>query len=122
MMLTTPALAIRLMAALLLGALAGCRNPTSVERLSVSLAAGQLYLYPPVAGDEEGARIATQAHHYATSEIRRDATTKWVATYAYRPAAGFTGLDEVELEILTGSSGGPSKATVQSVSIQFEVR
>src|SRR5436305_15187642 len=89
----------RLLIALLLGAVTSCAPSNSADHLNVSLRANQVYRYPTVGGDEEGARIASQAHHYSTSEIHRDSTTGWIATYVYQPALGFVGSDEVSIEI-----------------------
>lgn len=120
-MTTRTVVAVQLMVVLAVGTLEACRAPTAVETVTVSIAAGELYQYPTVGGDEEGARIVTQARHYATSEIRRNAATNWVATYVYQPAAGFTGSDGVEIEILTGSDGASPPTKTQRVAIQFDV-
>src|SRR5687768_6641780 len=77
-----------------------CRKSSPVETVSVSLKNTETYQYPTVGGDEEGARIFTQASHYSISEIRRNAETNWVAVYVYRAAAGFVGSDYAEVEIL----------------------
>lgn len=98
----------------------GCRNPTEVETVRVSLENTETYSYPTVGGDEEGARISIQAKHYSISEIRRDAETNWVAVYFYRPAAGFVGTDYVEIEILTGSDGA-SPAKISRVVLRFVI-
>lgn len=82
-----------------------CKEKVAVESLSVSILNTDRYVHPTVGGDEEGARISMQASHYSVSEIRRDSETNWIATYVYQPAAGYTGTDDVELEILTGSDG-----------------
>ena len=97
-----------------------CAPANSQQTIEVSLHKGELYQNPTVGGDEEGARIATQAGHYAISEIRRGPSTNWVAVYVYQPAAEFIGSDQVELEILTHSDG-VSSPTVQKVAIRFVV-
>jgi hypothetical protein len=102
-------------------ALGACRSPTAVETLTVPIASGDTYRHATVGGDEEGAIIITQAHHYAISEMRRDSTTHWVATYIYQPAAGFTGRDMVEIEISSGSDGASPPTKVQRLRIAFDV-
>lgn len=71
-------------------------------------------------GDEDGAAIVSQAHHYAVSEIRRNAQTNWVAVYIYQPALGFVGSDHVELEVRTGSDGA-SPGNVKRIAFSFQV-
>jgi hypothetical protein len=99
----------------------GCRKSNPVETLSVSLKNTETYQYPTVSGDEEGARILTQARHYSISEIRRNAETNWVAVYVYRPAAGFVGADYAEVEILSGSDGASAPTSVRRVAFRFVV-
>jgi len=60
----------------------GCQDRNSsenVENVSVSMKNTETYKYPTVSGDEQGARISTQAKHYSISEIRRNAETAFVA-------------------------------------------
>jgi hypothetical protein len=97
-----------------------CASTDSTQTIDVSLQRGELYQHATVGGDEEGARIATQAVHYAISEIRRDSTTNWVAVYAYQPAADFIGSDQVELEILS-QSDAMSPLIVKKLAIRFVV-
>lgn len=93
-------------------ALACAGNDPAVTTIDVALTAGEVYEYPTVGGDEEGARIVTQAQHFAVSEIRRDATTNWVAVYVYQPGAGYSGADGTEIEVNAGSDGaGPGHLT-----------
>lgn len=82
----------------------GCGEPNISETVNVSLKNTETYQYPTVGGDEDGARISTQANHSSISEIRRNAETNWVAVYVYRPASGFVGSDYAEVEILTGGT------------------
>ncbi len=98
-----------------------CASVDSTQTIDVSLQKGELYQYPTVSGDEEGARISTQAGHYAISEIRRGPTTNWVAVYVYQPAAEFVGSDQVELEILTQSDGA-SPPIAKKLAIRFVVQ
>lgn len=111
----------RLLILVSLAAVGACRHPTAVETLPVSLATGEIYRHPTVGGDEDGAMIVTQARHYAISEMRRDSTTQWVATYFYQPTAGFSGRDVVEIEISTGSTGASPPTKVQRLRIAFDV-
>ena len=99
----------------------GCSKSNPSEIVSVSLKNTETYQYPTVGGDEEGARISTQASHYSISEIRRNAETNWVAVYTYRPAAGFVGSDYAEVEILSGSDGASSPTSIKTVAFRFVV-
>jgi hypothetical protein len=103
------------------GYVQGCRKSNPVETVSVSLKNTETFQYPTVGGDEDGARISTQANHYSISEIRRNAETNWVAVYVYRPAAGFVGPDYAEVEILSGSDGASSPTSVKRVAFRFVV-
>lgn len=96
-----------------------CTEKVAVESLSVSIRSTDLYQHPTVGGDEEGARISTQARHYSVSEMRRDSETNWVATYVYQPTPGFTGTDDVELEVLTGSDRATEPQITKKVRIHF---
>ena len=99
----------------------GCKKANSVETVSVSLRNSETFQYPTVGGDEDGARISTQASHYRISEIRRNAETNWVAVYMYRPAAGFVGSDYAEVEILSGSDGASAPTRIRRVAFRFVV-
>jgi hypothetical protein len=103
----------------LLGSATGCKEKVDVEYLSVSIRNTDRYQHPTVGGDEEGARISMQARHYSVSEMRRDSETNWVATYVYQPSAGYTGTDDVELEILTGSDGATAPQITKKVRLHF---
>src|SRR5258705_13271814 len=87
---------------LLQGATSGCHQADSIQIVNVSLSNTELYQFPTVSGDEDGARIAAQAKHHSISEIRRSAATNFVATYVYQAVPGFVGADEAEMEALTG--------------------
>jgi hypothetical protein len=99
----------------------GCRESNPVETITVSLQNAEVFHYPTVGGDEDGARIATQANHYRISEIRRDAATNWVAVYVYQPAPGFVGSDYAELEIFTGSDGASPPTSTKKVAFRFSI-
>jgi len=98
-----------------------CAEASSIETVHVSLQSAETFQYPTVGGDEEGARIATQATHYSISEFRRNAATNWVAVYVYRPASGFVGSDYAELEISTGSDGASPPTSVKKVALRFAI-
>lgn len=100
---------------------AGCGDDPAVQTIDVSLSPGQIYEYPTVGGDEEGARIVTQARHSAISEIRRDATTNWVAVYVYQPQAGYSGPDGADIEVRTGSNGASPPKHVSKVVFRFSI-
>jgi hypothetical protein len=99
----------------------GCRYLNSVENISVSLKSTEVYQYPTVSGDEDGARISTQAAHYSISEIRRNAATNWASAYVYQPAASFVGSDYAEIEILTGSDGASLTRNIKKVAFRFVI-
>jgi len=99
-----------------------CGDAIGIETIRVSLQNGEIYQFPTVGGDEEGARISTQPKHYSISEIRRNAETNWVATFVYQPAAGFVGSDYAEIEILTGSDGTSPPTNVRRVAFQFGIQ
>lgn len=99
-----------------------CNDSNPEETFDVSLKNTETYSYPTVVGgDEEGARISTQAKHYSISEIRRNAETNWVAVYVYRPAAGFVGSDYAELELRTGSDGASAPTSIKAVAFRFVI-
>ena len=109
-------------ALLLLGVcLQSCGDASSPEIINVSLAGAETYQYPAVGGDEDGARVSTQARHYTISEIRRDAETNWVATFVYQPITGFAGSDQAEIEIMTGSDGAGAPGNVKRVVFHFDI-
>ena len=99
----------------------GCRKSNPVETVTVSLKNTETFQYPTVGGDEDGARISTQATHYRVSEMRRNAETNWVAVYVYRPAAGFVGSDYAEVEIFSGSDGASAPTSIRRVAFRFVV-
>lgn len=102
---------------------AGCDDglAVTVDYVAVSLSNAETYTYPTVSGDEEGAGISVQAKHFSISEMRRNATTNWVATYIYQPAAEFVGTDRAEIEVFTGSDGASPSTHMRRVIFIFEV-
>lgn len=80
-----------------------CEEEPSYNEINVEISNSELYQHPTVGGDEEGARIKTQAKHFEISEIIRNSETNYVATYTYKSKSDFIGIDFVEIEILTGS-------------------
>lgn len=107
------------LAPLCAGSLA-CDRGVPEEDITVSLATGETLEYPTVGGDEEGARILVPPRHAAISEIRRDAGTRWMATYVYRPVPGFVGTDYVRLEVFS-STDGVSPPDVRRIGIELRV-
>lgn len=105
---------------LMCGIVLSCGRSSPVEVLNVSLSNIDTFEYPTKGGDEDGARVATPPQHAEVSEIRRNAETNWVATYVYKPVAGYVGSDVVELDILT-SSDGVSPPDVRRLAIRFSV-
>lgn len=99
----------------------GCGDSNPVEIVSVSLNSAEVFQYPTVGGDEDGARIVTQANHYSISEIRRNAATNWVAVYVYQPAPGFVGSDYAELEVFSGSDGASPPTSIKKVGLRFVI-
>jgi hypothetical protein len=105
---------------LMCGVVLSCGRSSPVEVLNVSLSNVDTFEYSTESGDEDGARVTIRPLHAEISEIRRDAETDWVATYVYKPVAGYVGSDVVELEILTSSDGlGPPD--VHRLRIRFTV-
>jgi hypothetical protein len=98
-----------------------CKEKVAVESLSISLLNTDQYRHPTVGGDEEGARISMQARHYSVSEIQRGTETNWVSTYVYQPTPGYTGTDEVQLDILTGSDGATAPQVTKKVRLHFSI-
>jgi hypothetical protein len=103
----------------------GCKKQDVNEQsasdgLTVPLKNTETYNYPTVDGDEDGASIK-QASHYEVSEIRRNASTNFIAVYTYQPKSGYVGLDYVEIEICTGSNGASSPTNIRTVKINFVI-
>lgn len=98
-------------------------NPVSSESsLQITLKSTEQYEYnTKIGGDEEGAKIITQANHYRRSEIVRDESTFWAAIYKYEPASGYTGRDYVEIETQTGSDGAGPPTEISLIRITFFV-
>lgn len=107
--------------ALAVGAIVSCGGQDSVQTLTVSLKSTECYQYATVGGDEEGARVSTQAKHFSLSEVRRGAETGFVATYVYQSTAGFVGSDEAEIEVLTGSDGTTTPKNIKRIAFHFLV-
>lgn len=77
-----------------------------VDEIRITIANSETYVYDfMIFGDEEGATIKAQAHHFLISEIIRDATTNWRVVYQYKPHADFVGKDFVEIQTCTGGQG-----------------
>jgi hypothetical protein len=93
--------------------------PISV--INVTVRNTNTFQYPTVGGDEEGTRISVQARHYRVSQIRRNASTNWVALYIYQPEADYVGSDYTELEVFTNPTGRPENKRVSKVGLSFKV-
>jgi hypothetical protein len=116
---TTRTSAIALIAFSLL--VSSCSDQGELVTATIVLKNTESYEYPTVGGDEESARIVTQAQHYSISEIRRDAHTNWVAVYVYQPALEYVGPDNVELEIQTGSDGASPPSHSRRIGLAFQI-
>jgi hypothetical protein len=106
---------------LLFVALPGCQNSPDTQVVDVALKNTELCEYPAVGGDEEGARIFTQAAHFSVSEIRRNTATGFVATYVYQATSGFVGADQTEVEVLPGSDGASPPKRVTRIVFRFSI-
>ncbi len=102
----------------------GCESdeiPVDDNTNEITLKSGQEYKYDfNITGDEEGATIISQPKHAEISEIIRDETTDWSVVYMYKPVAGYTGTDSVEIETCTGGDGTTCGETKQ-YGIQFTI-
>ena len=98
-----------------------CDEDPSYNEINVEISNSELYQYPTVGGDEDGASIKTQAKHFDVSEIRRNAETDYVATYTYKSQPDFIGNDFVEIEILTGSDGASPPTNSEIIKINFTI-
>ena len=90
--------------------------------LPVALKNTETFEYPMVGGDEEGARIIQQASHYRVSEVRRDATTNFIAVYYYQPEGGYEGRDYVRIEVRSSFNGIGPPSRIDTVAFVFVVR
>ena len=98
-----------------------CKQSPGITVVDVSLKNTDLYEYATVGGDEEGARIVTQATHSSRSEIVRNATTGFVATYAYQSMPDFVGSDRAEIEVSTGSDGASAPTRLVRIVFRFAI-
>lgn len=73
----------------------GCSETIDDSDLTVELSKNQTYEYKSVSGDEESARIKTQAKHFEISEIVRNSNTNFIAVYSYKPLSNYVGYDFV---------------------------
>jgi hypothetical protein len=94
----------------------GCAKDI-IDEVNITISNSGIFHYDfGICGDEEGAIISSQGSHYETSAIVRDSTTSFCAVFEYKPAAGYTGTDKVEVETNTGSNGADNG---QTKTIQF---
>lgn len=96
-------------------------NKDSTQGLNISISNSDVYeLDLKIYGDEEGAKIVTQAQHFQKSELIRDSSTNWGVVYRYEPLPGYTGTDFVVIETCTG--GESSGCTIiEIVKINFTI-
>lgn len=80
----------------------------------------EIYEYPlGISGDEERVVIKKQPLHYKISEVVRNKDTNWEAVYIYRPMENYTGHDNVEIELRTGSDGASPPTQISVVKLDF---
>jgi hypothetical protein len=89
--------------------------------VEVSLSNTHLFQFPTVSGDEQGVRILTQAKYHSVSEIRRSAATDFIATYFYQAEPGFSGTDDVEIEVPAGSDGSSAQPIIRRIAFHFVI-
>lgn len=63
----------------------GCSETRDNSDLTIELSKNQTYEYKSVSGDEESARIKTQAKHFEISEIVRNSSTNFIAVLMCTP-------------------------------------
>ena len=98
----------------------GCSN-WKTDEVNITITNSQIFHYDfGICGDEEGAVISSQGSHYEISEIIRDSTTLFCSIFEYKPAAGFTGTDIVEVETNTGSNGA-SNGQINTIQFNFTI-
>ncbi len=68
-------------------------------------------------GDEDGARIITQAAHFEISELNGNG----VITYTYKAQSGYVGTDFVSIETTKGSDGSSNSDVIEIVDIRFNI-
>ncbi|MBK8806953.1 MAG: hypothetical protein IPO21_10040 [Bacteroidales bacterium] len=92
------------------------------KTIDVELKANELYKYNTrISGDEEGVGISSQASHYTISEVIRDSTANYTCVYNYKPELNYTGTDQVELKLSTGSDGGSPSTNIEYIKIKFNI-
>jgi len=90
--------------------------------VQVDLQVNEQYQYDTrISGDEEGADISTQASHFEISEIIRNESTNFSAVYKYKPELDYTGMDEVEIMLSTGSDGASPSTSFEFIKITFNI-
>ncbi len=89
--------------------------------ITVTMKNTDTFHYPTVGGDEDGAVITKQALHYRVSEIRRGASTNFIAVFVYQPETGYVGSDRAEIEVRTGSDGARPPTSITHVGFRFSI-
>lgn len=98
----------------------GC-SKWKTDEVNVTISNSRIFHYDfGACGDEEGAYIITQGTHFEISEIVRDSTTAFCPVFEYKPAAGFTGTDIVEVETNTGSNGA-GNGRINTIQFNFTI-
>lgn len=101
--------------------LSACNEPTETYRsMTVELTKNEVYVYDTKnSGDEEGGAIVSQAQHFAVSDLSRDPS--FALVYTYQPAQDYTGSDEVQIRLDSGSDGAGRSTHHEFVTISFEI-
>jgi len=91
------------------------------NEITITLGRNETYRYDlGLFGDEEGARITTQASHFLVSELNSDINSSNIR-YTYTPTDDFTGTDVVVLKSMRGSDGASQNNQVILTTIKFMI-
>lgn len=90
--------------------------------IEVSLKPNEPYKFDTkVSGDEAGASVISPPLHSDISEIIRNQSTNFSAVYRYKPALGYSGMDEVEISIFNHSVAADKSTVTEVVKIIFSI-
>ncbi len=82
----------------------------------------QDYIYTLGFCDECGQSINHQATHYQISEIKPQSINgNFTIVYNYKPALNYTGTDEVEIKLTSGSNGSSPNNIIHFLTIKFSI-
>lgn len=99
----------------------GDNDYDEIIKEDVSIKNTDTYLYDLGSfGDEESASIQKQAKHFEISELNREAYTGKII-YTYKPKAGFTGTDYVEILTGRGSDGASANNILYLIRINIKI-